>query len=724
MAARRVLLCVALQLVFCFSSVHVSGEKAKRTKEKIYIDMLSQNSCFRLLNATHQVGCSSAQEGNTGVVHYMQTEEDWTFVLTTGPTPPYVPVLETVNFTLENVRNLTQSGRVNGIVVISVNLTSDLFQEKGGFSVDSSCPNDAYGYYKNTEEEGCKRLQWNPAGNGFMFENLGVPIFSLTEQSDVNTVLNKCWERFNKPIGGVARTYPLCAIQLVSAMTAAKDTQTCVRRSNLITNLNPFVFCDPLGDKNVVTTLKALPNNETRPEKSVIVVATRMDSMSLFHNEYPSSDSTVTGIVTLLATAKALWSVRDALGPDDKDVMFTFFQGEAFDYIGSSRMLYEMQAGRFPVNFNAKSRMRYVQKINLTHIAQFVELSQVGMRQDEDSLWLHVDPSVWNDTKNLTDKLTEFGAASSTRFQESDVSLPLPPASLQRFLMAMGNETLPSFVVTDHKHSFTNRYYNSRLDLPAQIQADYDSDLNETEWYNANTTQSRRITALATALARYLFWAATSREPNPEQRDKLTAEIEEVNHMLYCFLHSPHCELFNATIGPDNADVLKKNKKPYPFYVSVSHHTNEVTSLVSQVLTYYTGQQVVNATKNTCKITDTDWRYRYLWMQGSMTSPGGRRKPVCYRSTVLLTTAKSPAFEIDDYDWESGQYSTWTESRWDSFKLRVFLIPSKQFETRVLATGVVILIVSLVFVYFLSARADFLFDRRSVYREFLVEVDT
>ena len=74
----------------------------------------------------------------------------------------------------------------------------------------------------------------------------------------------------------MARTYPLCAIQLQSAMTAVKDAETCIRRSNHITNLNPFIFCDPLGDQNVVTTLKALPSSETRPEKSVIVVATRV----------------------------------------------------------------------------------------------------------------------------------------------------------------------------------------------------------------------------------------------------------------------------------------------------------------------------------------------------------------------------------------------------------------------------------------------------------------
>ena len=54
-----------------------------------------------------------------------------------------------------------------------------------------------------------------------------------------------------------------------------------------------------------------------------------MDSMSMFFNEYPSSDSTVTGIVTLLATAKALWNLQETIESQAgaKDIMFTFLQG-------------------------------------------------------------------------------------------------------------------------------------------------------------------------------------------------------------------------------------------------------------------------------------------------------------------------------------------------------------------------------------------------------------
>ena len=75
---------------------------------------------------------------------------------------------------------------------------------------------------------------------------------------------------------------------------------------------------------------------------------------------------------------------------------------EAFDYIGSSRMLYEMQHGRFPVDSTDKSG-RHLQKINLKHIDQFVELSQVGFRGPANSLWLHADPDVRKKTNVRVD---------------------------------------------------------------------------------------------------------------------------------------------------------------------------------------------------------------------------------------------------------------------------------------------------------------------------------
>lgn len=92
----------------------------------------------------------------------------------------------------------------------------------------------------------------------------------------------QCYEKYNKPLpDGSIREYPLCAVQLKDTMSGAKDAKTCYRRTQVPTNLNPDTYCDPLGDHNVIATIKAVPNQDVYPNKSVIVAAARV---SFFHD--------------------------------------------------------------------------------------------------------------------------------------------------------------------------------------------------------------------------------------------------------------------------------------------------------------------------------------------------------------------------------------------------------------------------------------------------------
>lgn len=78
--------------------------------------------------------------------------------------------------------------------------------------------------------------------------------------------------KFNQPTQGVPREYPLCAVQMKSRMAAAKDSETCIRRTNTPTNLNPDKYCDALGDKNVIGFFKDVPE-DYKPEKKSIILA-------------------------------------------------------------------------------------------------------------------------------------------------------------------------------------------------------------------------------------------------------------------------------------------------------------------------------------------------------------------------------------------------------------------------------------------------------------------
>jgi nicastrin len=82
---------------------------------------------------------------------------------------------------------------------------------------------------------------------------------------------------------------------------------------------------------------------------------------------------------------------------------------------------------------------------------------------------------------------------------------------------------------------------------------------------------------------------------------------------------------------------------------------------------------------------------------------------LCFRTTMNFTEAVSPAFVIEDYDWSSGQYSSWTESTWGDIKLKIFLKPSAAHENMTIALGSMVFIFSLLFVYFVKSRSHILF---------------
>lgn len=63
-----------------------------------------------------------------------------------------------------------------------------------------------------------------------------------------------------------------------------------------------------------------------------------------------------------------------------------------------------------------------------------------------------------------------------------------------------------------------------------------------------------------------------------------------------------------------------------------------------------------------------------------------------------------------DYNWSSGEYSTWSESTWNSLSSRIFLRPSRIHEAITLTTGIVVLVFSFCLVYIISTRSEILFE--------------
>uniref|UniRef100_A0A8C1QJH3 Nicastrin n=1 Tax=Cyprinus carpio TaxID=7962 RepID=A0A8C1QJH3_CYPCA len=414
------------------NTVIVVSVLCSSVEQKIYVVLNETVPCVRLLNATHQIGCQSSISGDTGVLHVLETESDLDWILSSGPHPPYMVIMETAFFNRSVMMRMKNSSRVAGVaVIISKTGLAD------NFSPHTTCPNQNTGVYSESygsDLANCNGTVWNPLGNGLSYEDFSFPVFALKDENQTQ-VLRKCYEDHNQRVNGSAPQYPLCAMQLFSHMHAVTDTVTCMRRTDLQNrfSINPEVLCDPLSDFNVWTSTRPLNNSAKghAADESVVIAATRLDGRSFFWEQAPAAEGTVSGIVTLLATIQALYPVTQE-APPPRNIFFSFFQGEAFDYIGSSKMVYDMEKNDFVIDMN--------------NVHSMLEIGQVGLRSGR-SLWMHSDP-VSRQNKSVDTEVSE---------EEGKLSLfshPLPPSSFQRFLRA---RRIPGLVLADHNTSFTNR---------------------------------------------------------------------------------------------------------------------------------------------------------------------------------------------------------------------------------------------------------------------------
>lgn len=290
------------------------------------------------------------------------------------------------------------------------------------------------------------------------------------------------------------------------------------------------LFCDPLGGTNIFNTLIETSKSDSIKNNSVIVLASRLDSFSMFDQISPGADSAISSLVTLLTVAHTLNKPWIKNNIKDKNVLFALFDGEAFDYIGSGRTVYDMTVGKFPVD--PKNDVNRSQ-IRIEHFSHFIELNQLGFHANDSQqkLWIHKNI---NPTTNLT-KLEEIikNNAKKTDLDIESVAdgAPLPPSSLQSFLKE--NNKLVGIVIANHEKEFKNKFYNSLFD-----------DIN-----NLNISDSRvtkQLTNIATVVSKSIHELLTG-----NSSDSITADETLVYNLLDCYLNDSSCDLFKYVVSPD-----------------------------------------------------------------------------------------------------------------------------------------------------------------------------
>ncbi|KAF2982953.1 hypothetical protein EK904_000629, partial [Melospiza melodia maxima] len=378
---------------------------------------------------------------------------------------------------------------------------------------------------------------------------------------------------------------------------------------------------------------------------------------SFFWNVAPGAEAAVGSFVALLAAAQALHGAPGAQSLP-RNVLFVFFQGESFDYIGSSRLVFDMEQEKFP--------------LRLENIGAFLELGQVSLMNNSE-LWMHTDPvsrqnkSVDDQVQDLITKLQSSSSSSGVSVQEPDVSQPLPPSSFQRFLRS---RSIPGAVLSDHRAGFRNRYFQSIYDTAENIGLRYPEGLSPEEQLEHVTDTAKALARVGTLVARALFSLAGGQNGT----EKIQADEKTVGIVM-------------GMVGING---------PFPqHYVAVSSPTN-TTQLLQAVLGNLTGISA-NLSREQCQ---NPGKTPGTMPEGPLDGNSSSRVPGCVRSGVRLSPALSPAFELRR--WDSREFSTWTESRWKDIRARIFLLLT-------LALGVLVLLLSLLGTFLINSKASLLF---------------
>ncbi|CAH0395070.1 unnamed protein product [Bemisia tabaci] len=655
----------------CLNHVVVKGSEQMSIHDRMYLTIDSTAACFRVMNGTHSFGCSSSLNGNVGVIHLIESPADLTWLVNGTGKGPYVVALRPPMFRQSTLSQLIGNEKISGMLLMSA--PSD--PRVSSFSHADSCPNR----YSSLPGSCDPEAPWNENGTALLLQDWGFPMFFIEDEEAINNI-TQCFKNFNLPLDETQNDRALCALELSSHMFSAVNSRVCTRRNELMSlssSFSPIKYCDPIGGKNIYFPVPPLRSPSETANESVIIVAARMDAASLFYGSAPGALSAVTGTVTALSTAKLLWTLyQSAPVETNETVLFLLLNGETYDYIGSTRVVYDMKQKMFP------NPTKYLSTKN---IKLFIELSQL---MSPKQLYYHYrnasNPEV---VENFIQKLSK--SVQTVNFLPVDGSLRLPPASFQTFLKEDPN--IPGFILTNDYKKFNNRYYESIYDDAQNLGYEYS---NGTKGILPGSVQFL-LANLSTSLARALY-ETIFKQAAP---DNATVTPKQVDELLYCYLENQNCSLWRSFAWDAKLDA-----KPASLYVGVDRHTNVATTFTALTLADFTANKTTIPFEQCSTDTNTSLDWSYIWMYGDATS--GR----CIKTYVKLTSASSPAFEIPDYKWDSGEFPTWTESVWSEFSMRMFLKPSRSYEIFSLSLGVTVIILSLFLVQRVNHCAGSIFN--------------
>jgi hypothetical protein len=666
-----------IYLVFLLS--FVSYVQPTRVAEKIYVSFDRARYCVRRMNGTHEIGCQSTTGGNSGRMYMIDNEQEFNSYLTDSKTidssPSFIIVLNVDLFDTNYVEKLmTRLGsKLNGLLLY---LKPNLPRPED-FSHDDQCPNNRHSFYLNQTQT----VNWNPKGTGLFFRSFPFPIMLIDEEDDYKQLV-KFYRQFNS-----SQSSPACGLELKSFQSAAHTSKTCIRRSGIAHSLidSQETFCDPVGGLNIYSklpqSLTIVPNQ--RQNKSIVLILATTDSFQMFlktKGTTGGAQQPAAALITFLALAHIIGQAQDEFINQNKEIIFVTLDGDALDYSASFRFMFDMMNDYFPTGDKNEER------IKIEHIHSIIELQSLSIT---DKLSLHAYPSsLINQT--FIDRLVN----NNPMIIPAKFDSPLPPASSQIFLRQTQSSSFPAYILTSASdNQLSNHYYHSFFDDPSTLSINI--SLLE---YNTSTDFGDWIKRVVDPLAQTLLEFFVNSTKN------VTIEQEIINNLVYCVLKNVNCPLIHNVTNQSTGNSFDSfNETSLPFSINTYPiSTTPTFPFVQNVLSYFLRDRAydsLNLTETACKERGNNDTFRsYIYVSGYSPSITSEQSfaGYCVRSYLRSASSNSPAFAIDSYDLSNTTYPAWTESRWTTISLRLFIIPTRTHEVVTLVIGILMLSISFI----------------------------
>ncbi|PHT31155.1 Nicastrin [Capsicum baccatum] len=607
--------------------------------------------CVRLLNLSGEIGCSNPGRANivAPVARFKIANKLAEPSALLVSMDQFEDLFERhVNFSLCSVlffRLLNDADFSMHVVGVLVESGSQLQNSLKGFSPDRKFPQAEFAPYKSGN------FEWNPTGSGLMWKAYNFPVFLLSNSSTL--ALQEVALRNEKRTKSYTVDVADFDLVMQTTKSGTRDSESCLREQT----------CLPLGGYSVWSALPPIITSSSKKEKPTILTVASMDATSFFRDKSVGADSPISGLISLLAVVDSLSRV-DGLGDLDKQLVFAVFTGEAWGYLGSRRFLLELD-----------QHSDAVSGLDLALIEKVLEIGSVGKGSspDDNTFFAHsTRESATSGTLNaLKDALGSLKTQSIKISRASKSNPGLPPSSLMTFLKK--NPETSGVVLEDFDAVFTNKFYHSHLD-----------DLS-----NIN---SSAIVAAASVVARSLYiLASDKKEISNSVLNSININASLVEELVGCLLSCEPgltCELVNRYIAPSTScpnnyvGVVLGEPSSQPYLGNVGDVSRFVWNFLADK-TAIPSKNVSSACPKGCSGNGE------MCVKAETDGKG-----VCVISTTRYVPAYSTRLKYDTDTWEVLPHNSsdtmgeadpvWTESNWDTIRLRVYTVQDSRYDHLIL----------------------------------------